>query len=133
MMSGLACVAASGARLRELPAYLTQFGALAGDHLAEQPTHEQHAPHDHARLDEVQQRPESNAGEDANGERHDAREYAQREEHGTHHAEEQERLLREAELEPDREHVERAHRNASDAELGFSGVTRVERYRDLRH
>src|SRR6516165_421885 len=103
-------------RLDHAAPQLAHLGAQAGDHLTEEPAHEEHRARDHADLDEIEERAISEAGEDADPDRDESREHAEPEERRAHHAEEEERLPGEAQLEPHREHVEHADGNAADAE-----------------
>ena len=101
-------------QLVELAAQLAHLGALAGDLLAEQPGREEHAAEDEARLD----RPSSTGA--VRRRRRDASTTSattpastpSANSAGAEHAEQQQRLLAEAQLEPHRQHVEHADRNA---------------------
>jgi len=99
---------------RELSAELAQLRALPCDHLADQPADEKHAARDNADLDEIEQRAKTNAPEHAHRERDEPGENAEQKEREARHAEQQERLAPKAQLEPHREHVEHADRNARD-------------------
>src|SRR5476651_33711 len=118
-------------QLVQLTAQLAHLGALSGDLLAQQSRGEEDASQQQTGLDEREQRPVSHAADHAIENGDDAGEEAEQEEAGAHHAEEEQWLLAEAQLEPDGGHVEHADRDARQSELRLAGVPWVERHRDL--
>src|SRR5262249_1371609 len=119
---------AIGAELVELPAELAELCALASDLLAEETGGEQHAAEDEAGLDQLPDG--SHAG--VRDQKNDAGQDAQRDDADAQHAEKEEWLVAEAQLEPHGQHVEHADWNAMPrGELRFAGVPRIERYRNF--
>src|ERR671932_2697780 len=101
---------------------LAELRALSGNLLAEQPGREEQPAEDEARLDDRPDPPLPDAIHEQPPERDDAGDDADEENRQADHAEQEQRLLPEPQLEPHREHVERANRNARNAELGPAGV-----------
>src|SRR6185437_454606 len=132
------CFHASARRVRVAPNELLdpspQFGdlgALRGHELGQEAGRKKHAAEQEANFDEREQRPESNAGDDAIQHRYDAGQHANKKQSRAKYTEEQQRLAREAQLEPDSEHVQDADRNPAETELGFSRHARIQRDRSL--
>src|SRR6476661_3275755 len=79
--------------------------------LTDEPEAEERDAGDHHRLDQVEERTETDAVAEAQDQRHNAGQKAQAEQRGAENTEEEHRLAAEAELEPHREEVEHADRN----------------------
>jgi len=106
-------------------AQLAQLGALRRDELPNQPGSKEHASDGEARLHQIDEGAETHATDHAPEDGDDPNNYADDEQARSHHAEEKQRLAREAELEPDRQHVEQADRYSSDSKLGLAGVAGI--------
>src|SRR5215208_4215555 len=111
---------------------LAHLGALTGDLLAQQSGGEHEEAEDHAGLDDGPDPALTDALEPEPAERQHPGQDAEEADERAEHPEQQQRLLAEAQLEPHRQHVEHADRNAvPGGELRLAGVPRVERDRDL--
>src|SRR6185312_10477465 len=111
----------------EQPPQLALLGAQYRDLLAEQAGREEYGAEDQARLDDRPHRPhgeQSVVRRDHDQVRHSGDE-SEPEQSRAEHAEREQRLAPEAQLEPDGEHVEHADRNARDAELRLPRVARI--------
>src|SRR6185312_10689298 len=107
------------------------LGALRSHELREQASREKYTSKQQADFHEREQRAESNARDDTIQNCDDAGQHADEEQPRAKYAEEQQRLARETQLEPDRQHVQHAHGNPAETELGFARHTWIQRDRCL--
>src|SRR5689334_20638066 len=117
----------------ELATDVTKLRTLSRDLFAEQSGREKNAAEDQARCDDRPHGSVSDAGKNQHGERDETGQRSDREESSAEHAEEEERLLPEPQLKPDGQHVEHADGNTRQSELRLSGVTWIQRHRNLGH
>src|SRR5205823_1519207 len=109
---------------------LAKLRPLGGDLIAEHPCREEDAPEKDAGLNDRPDPSLPDAIDPESGQRQNAGEHTEAKDAEAEHREQQQRLLTEAKLEPDRKHIEHADRDASPGrELRMASVARVQRHR----
>src|SRR5512141_2368074 len=120
--------------LRELfdsRSQLARLGALRRDELARESRREEDAADYQARLNHSPDRADSFARHEQKDQGSNPCQNSEHEQRSAEHAEQEEWLLRERELEPHCDHVDYADRNATDSEFRLAGVPRIKRHRNL--
>src|SRR5438874_3002594 len=108
---------------------LAKLRPLGGDLTADHPCREEDAPEKDAGLNDRPDPSLPDAIDPESGQRQNAGEHTENKDAEAEHREQQQRLLTEAKLEPDRKHIEHADRDATPGrELGMAGVSRVQRH-----
>src|SRR5688572_21879307 len=110
-------------QLIQAPAYFAKLGALPGSLFSQEARGEEHTTQHQTGLNHRPHRANADARRKEHDHRADSGERADGEERRPQHAEQEQRLLSEPQLEPHGQHVEHADRDAPPArELGFPGM-----------